>query len=249
MKLLNIKLLAIAFFANGCTHYYYAPNKVNIPGLREQGDARLEAGIGKGWLMIGGDVQGSYAVTDNVGIMVNGALTSSVADWGTDDHRTRSSFIEGGIGYFHPIDTEKKWLFEIYGGGGPAKYRLSYESGPPSYLTTNSFFLQPAFVFTKPGRNVEIGIASRLRGVNFLELKTSGSPLYNSSEIYKLLDAPMKGFWEPTFRFSAGGEKVRFYFSYSLSLGLNQSFVSREIMTFNTGIRFNFNAGSTQPVR
>ena len=75
MKIYSAFISCATALLFGCSPYYYAPNKGNVPNLREKNDLRLDAGFGGGFIMKGTDVQAAYAVTSHFGVMVNGAFT------------------------------------------------------------------------------------------------------------------------------------------------------------------------------
>ena len=250
MKTFQIMLGLLALMLGSCNRYYYSPNKVNIAGLREKNDVRIDAGVGAGWSMMGADLQTAYAVSENIGVMVNGSITQNRADissdWDTD--KTKSAYLEAGIGYFKEIETNNKWLFEIYGGGGRGNYWLKYDSEQKSILTTNRFFIQPAMVYKHPIKNIEFGIASRMAIVkyssNLSTRNTYPYTTYPNSEINDLINEPAKFFWEPSFRLSMGPEKVNFYFSVTPSLSFNQNFINREVVNVSGGVRLTLNASN-----
>lgn len=75
MKIFSALISCVTVILSSCSPYFYAPNKGNVPNLREKNDLRFDAGLGGGFIMKGIDVQAAYPITSHVGIMVNGALT------------------------------------------------------------------------------------------------------------------------------------------------------------------------------
>jgi len=244
MNPMKMIIMVMMLIFSSCNHYYYSHNKANIPGLREKNDMVVDAGIGTGWAMMGAEVQTAYAVGDHFGIMINGSVTQNkeqiAYDWDEEDE-TKSAFIEAGIGYFKNIEANDNWLFEIYGGGGKGSYWLDFEDNRKLNLKMNRFFAQPSMVYTFPNRKIEFGIASRISVATYSTNDLFQNSGNFSNEIYELVTGPAKAFWEPSFRFSAGPGKVKFYFSFTPSLSLNQDFINREIANLNGGIRFIFN--------
>ena len=246
MKTSQLIFVLCVLLLSSCNRYYYSPNKVNIAGLREKNDLRIDAGLGGGWSMIGADVQTAYAIDENIGIMVNGSVTQNRSDFDSelDSDKTKSAYLEAGIGYFKVLEPNNKWVFEIYGGGGRGNYWLEYDNNQKSVLTMNRFFIQPAMVYKHPIKNIELGIASRIAVAKYISNRTKTTYPYShypDNEINDLVNGPADVFWEPSFRLSAGSEKVNFYFSVTPSLNLNQNFLNRELVNLNTGIRFLLN--------
>jgi hypothetical protein len=229
---------------SGCNRYYYAPNKANIPSLREKNDMRVEGGVGSGVMMEGADLQASYAVSKNIGIMVNGAVNQNQSGSGefSEDDRTRSVFYEAGIGYFKEFDENPYWLFEIYGGMGRGSYYIENASVKLPRINQNRFFAQPSISYTHPSKNIEFGIASRMAVVNYLHTPFT----FNSSgsfeqELNELSRYPNKFVWEPSFRFSGGFDLVKFYVSVTPSLSPSRDFAYRDLMNLGLGVRLTFN--------
>lgn len=229
---------------SSCDRYFYAPNKVNIPGLREQGDLNIEAGFSGGFLSEGVELQTSYAIAPSLGIMVNGHLNRSQSDWGTLENREKAMggrFLEAGLGYFREMETNPNWVFEIYGGAGKGSYFLYRDRIQIFTLEKTRYFLQPTFSYKIPRKNIEFGVASR-----FSVAQYSGNPWaipnleYESyrTEITQLLQDKTKVFWEPSFRFSGGGDAVKFNVGVTPSLLLSQYFETRDVVNVNLGVRF-----------
>lgn len=86
----------------------YIPNTLNAPLLSNKGEfqARLNGGIS------GIDPQFSYALTDNIGIMVNGSYNYR----NDSDSYHKHYFIESGAGYYGKLQDAGR--FEVYGGYG-----------------------------------------------------------------------------------------------------------------------------------
>jgi hypothetical protein len=234
---------------SGCNRYYYAPNKANIPSLREKNDMRVEGGFGNGVMMEGADLQASYAVSKNIGIMVNGAVNQNQSGTGnfSETDRTRSVFYEAGVGYFKEFDENPNWLFEIYGGMGRGAYYVENASIRLPQINHHRFFAQPSITYSHPTKNIEFGVASRVAVLHYLNapfaFTTSDTFEQQLNELGK---NPNKFLWEPSFRFSAGFNVVKFYVSYTPSLSPSRYFEFRDIMNLNLGIRLTFN---TRPKR
>src|SRR6056297_213766 len=91
----------------------YIPNMANSPMFSNKGE--FQANIATGTSNF--DAQAAYAITDHIGIMVNGSYGNETNDT-TDDYH-KHSFIEGGLGYFENLGESLR--YEIYGGYGIGK--------------------------------------------------------------------------------------------------------------------------------
>jgi hypothetical protein len=94
-KYLLITNIVLVILFVSCTPPVYLPNSLNTPLLKEKG----ETNIGYNASLGGDDIQISYAISKNIGLMANGTYYSHVFE---DQYRKRK-FGELGIGYFsHP---------------------------------------------------------------------------------------------------------------------------------------------------
>ena len=144
----NIFYFILIITLSSCSTIY-VPNKVNTPLFTNEGDMNASVNIGTSMF----DIQGAYAFSEDMGLMVNGnAINSEDLNYG---------FIETGVGYFDSIS--KRGRVEIYGGGG---------MGNSDGELFSRFFVQPAIGIT--GNIFDGSIAVRLSNVNFLESNENG---------------------------------------------------------------------------
>jgi len=115
------------------------PNSVNAPMLTEKNDFNVSCHAS----FTGLEVQSSYAVAENVGIMVNGHYTPY----------QNLYFAEVGGGYFD--DFGKYGVFEIYGGNGLGRIDPSYGTG--DYI--GRLFIQPGIGVK--GKYIEAAFTTR----------------------------------------------------------------------------------------
>jgi hypothetical protein len=249
MKISTILIFCTTFLLYNCSPYYYAPNKANVPNIREQNDIRLDAGLGGGLVMHGADIQFAYAPLPHFGIMVNSAFTESIQKRYVDNIKrdeTRSNYLEAGLGYFTKLKENNNWVFEIYGGGGKGNYRLWYDVDERARVDMNKYFIQPSLSFTHPRRNIEFSIGSRFSGASHsLKYSTLIDTEYDYD--YRNLRTNIKGplsmYWEPSFRFSGGFKKLKGYVSYTPSLGIfNTNDDGREFVNISLGVRLTLHA-------
>jgi hypothetical protein len=137
--------IIIVLLFSSCKIAYY-PTSYNIPLMKEKGDLQLTGVVGLGNI----ELQSAYAVTDNVGVTINGSFFSETKelnlDTGPRDVTLSYNYLEGGVGYFTPLGGVFK--YEIYGGAGtgmvPADLRNSSFDGTQR-ASRNKLFVQPAF--------------------------------------------------------------------------------------------------------
>ncbi|MBN2486455.1 MAG: hypothetical protein JXB34_10820 [Bacteroidales bacterium] len=147
-RLLLLGILAAVF---SCTPAYI-PNVVNTPLLTEKNDLNLATYTGTS----GFDLQGSYALTDNIGLMINSSMSNRAND--STDNYHRHAFFEVAPGYY--TNYGRIGVVEVYGGYGHGwvdsyysnSYFLSY-----SKANVSRFFIQPGMGLTT---HIFDGIAS-----------------------------------------------------------------------------------------
>jgi hypothetical protein len=138
-NLQKICWLFLSVFVVSCAPLY-VPNVVNSPMLSEKGEVNASIHAGTS----GFDVQTAYAMTDHIGIMINGSFASKDSSTDTDYHEHK--FGEFGCGYFTSIDNV--FRFSTFAGLGMGKANASdtYEFFGDHELTAwgyyNRFFAQ-----------------------------------------------------------------------------------------------------------
>jgi hypothetical protein len=145
MKKVQIYVLGIvSIYLSSCAPAY-VPNVINTPMLSNKGEFQASVHSGTS----GVDPQFAYAVTDNIGIMLNGSFMNRVdtaEDYG-DFHKHQ--FYEVGIGYYKKIGQFGR--FETFGGYGFGKIKTNFDSNLwewSSDVRTNRYFIQPAIGFS-----------------------------------------------------------------------------------------------------
>jgi len=133
-----ITLAVLTYFIQSCVPAY-VPNVVNAPLLSNQGELQVAIHTGTA----GNDPQIAYAVTENIGLMLNGSFANRTSD--STDNFHKHNFLEFGGGYFDNIGTSGR--FEVYGGFGMGNLNAFYNNSLfSSYeqVTNNRLFIQPA---------------------------------------------------------------------------------------------------------
>jgi hypothetical protein len=166
MKKITTLVACTMIVLYGCSPYYYAPNKGNVPNMRERNDIRLDAGLGGGLVMNGADIQFAYAPLSHFGMMVNGALTTSkysVSNYDIDHSETKSHYLEAGLGYFTKLKENTNWVFEVYGGVGKGEFKSWYSVDEYALVGMKKYFIQPSLSFTHPADTLNLVLARGFR--------------------------------------------------------------------------------------
>lgn len=201
---INFKLalatLAVLWLSSCKTAYY--PTTHNSPMLNNKGEFQISGILGTGNL----ELQTAYAITNNIGIMVNGSYFNEDREIKIDDEVSEitltHNLIEAGMGYFTKFGGLGK--FEVFAGGGvgnvPANYReITYVFDGTQTDKMTKFFVQPS-----------VGIGS-----DFLDF--SGGVRISGITMNKQLVV----FAEPELSIKLGYKNVRFVASMGLSLPVN----------------------------
>lgn len=153
------------FFLNGCAPAYI-PNVINTPLLTNKGE--VQASVNGG--IAGFDPQFAYAITDDLGIMINGSFENRTSDSTDNYHKHR--FGEIGLGYYGNPGGIIRW--EAFAGYGIGSIRSHFEdSFFEEYSSANiqRVFLQPAVGLTTDV--LDFGLASRFVMVNVYQRSVS----------------------------------------------------------------------------
>ncbi|MBN1694331.1 hypothetical protein JW879_02880 [candidate division WOR-3 bacterium] len=142
-KYLSVTSVALFIFFVSCVPPVYIPNSLNTPLLKGKG----EAGVGYNQSFAGHDFQTSYAISNSIGLMINGTYFSNVYE----NHHRKHKFAELGIGYLS--DSNKYFVGEIYIGAGLGSNLINEGIfnlfGPDEEVNVNAsyirLFLQPVF--------------------------------------------------------------------------------------------------------
>ena len=220
----------------------YTPNMQNVPLLKEKNEVRATVGFS--------DYQAAYALTNNIGIMVNGqykkptwTLTSGSTEY---KYESKKTLIEGGAGYFKPLG--KNGIFETYAGGGMGSvtFDRSYSdtTGGPSTsfdkysAKTTRYFIQPSIGLSI--ENLDFAFSTRFVSLKFSNIDTAG---YTPNGLFEQdlsdLDKTTYMFIEPALILRLGWKYVKFHFQALLSLPLNSEPINFVPFSVNFGIHIN----------
>ncbi len=116
----------------------YVPNVINTPMLSNAGEVQLSVSSASS----GFDPQFAAAITDHVGIMLNGSFSNRRYE-DSDEYR-KHKFFEVGVGYYRKIKENVR--FETFGGYGFGKVQTNrdYFFWPRNEgINLRRFFIQP----------------------------------------------------------------------------------------------------------
>jgi len=195
------------------------PNTINTPLLTNNGEIQVALNAG----LSGFDPQATYAISDNIGVMLNGSFADRTSDSSDNFHKHR--FLEIAPGYYQTIGNSGR--FEVFGGYGFGRLQAEYESlwMSRSDVNSNRIFLQPTI-----GAVTDIfdgSLSTRFVLVTLHEDDTRNSGL----------------FFEPVLTGKLGYKNIKGIMQFGLSLPLNSDEIQFEFqpLLFSIGLQFTIN--------
>jgi hypothetical protein len=237
-KTIILIILSTCFFTQSC-RTVYSPSTANVPLFQEKGETRIN--------VYPSAVQAAYALTDNIGVMVNGqyrnsntTVTTSINGGTATEQKikTTNTGAEIGIGYFK--SSERNSTIEIYGGIGIPSVNIKDETTGATTGTYKAsgikFFIQPSFGHVSNG--FDIAFTPRFTAVKFGDPTTTYSAKqltdYNLAEV----NTSMFMFLEPMFTFRAGKNAIKLQLQTGVSLNLGKKNINSQLFTGNIGLAF-----------
>jgi hypothetical protein len=200
--------LALMLIINGCAPAY-VPNVINTPLLSNKGEIQAALHTGAS----GTDPQFAYAITDNIGIMLNGSFANRTSDTTADFHKHQ--FVELGTGYY--TNFGERGRFETFGGFGYGKLQAEFNNSlwnSTSDVNSSRLFIQPSIGVTT--NMFDGSLSSRIVMVNMHQAS-------NKSTGY---------FIEPVLTGKVGSRYVKAVFQFGLSLPLNSENIAFNYQPF-----------------
>ncbi|MBL4715786.1 MAG: hypothetical protein JKX95_04045 [Bacteroidia bacterium] len=240
----QIFLLAILAMLGSSCKIMYKPNMMNVPLFKEKGEIVANVGVK--------NFQGAYAVTENIGVMVNGyydkggwEASTSDTTFGTSltQYTTKRSLIEGGAGYFKSINDQIVAEVFVGGGLGQSSWDLSgYENGAP-VGTPNVYTASYLKIFAQPSVGIKQDIVDFIFTTRFVFLKFSNIETnYSQSQlVFENLDGievPSYLFLEPALTLRVGYKWVKFHMQMGYSAKLTNDDLNTQTLMFNTALHF-----------
>jgi hypothetical protein len=245
MKKINSLIFLPALLLCSCTHYYYVPIAQNVPLFREKNELHLSGSYGVGEYSSGIEVQTSYSLPYNIGLMAN-YMHVRGGDVSDKDYG-KGNYFEGAIGYYKPLE-KFEGVFEMYGGIGGGKEQHEYSSrhfdqweyyytyDGSSDMSLSKLFVQPSFGLTLD--MFDVALSTRLCRVAFTDINNY---VTDSLEVKKVnyLSDKSHYFIEPALTVRAGWKyaKFQFQFAYIGYLG-HREYNFYEDLHFSAGLYF-----------
>lgn len=205
----------ILYIGWGCGQQYYTPNAVHQPMLTQKGEARLSGGLALGDQTQGIDIQTAYAVSNKIGLMVNGFITN--AD-GKYDKRG-GWLVEAGVGRYKKLG---KWGYaDVYGGLGRGQVNnLIVNDTLGNFISQSGIGFVRAFVQPSIGIHTtyfDMGFAVRCVGMRYSTFTRPEAPnYYNFVEYYSISQRGFIGY-EPAIMLRGGFKRIQFQSQLGLS--------------------------------
>ncbi len=143
-------------------HYYYAPNTLQIPVLREKGDAIIGAGLARTGSYTGVEAQGVYSPIRYGAVMVSFLESGSRQVRNNRQEGAASRFGELGFGAYEAFERGSASLFA---GVGQGNVYNAYGGNKYSDFTVRRWFIQPGIAYKNKG--FRGGVALRLSRISF----------------------------------------------------------------------------------
>jgi hypothetical protein len=195
---LTIILIILIMILNSCAPAYI-PNVVNAPMLQKKGDIQLNLNTG----ISGFDPQTSYAISNNIGIMLNGSFSKWNSN-STENFR-RHNFVEIGGGYFKGFGDIG--IFETYTGAGFGNISANYENE----LWSDNIKLNNMRLFVQSG----IGISTNIIDACF-------SPRFTYVKLYQNSNSEYSFFIEPVISIKLGYKYIKAVLQAGLALPIQK---------------------------
>lgn len=167
----------LGVFLSSCSqHYFYAPNTLHLPTVREKGDATIEASLNGSNQIKGGELRAAYCPLNNTSVMLNYMYMKGSFERYTfftfptpppEQHSGRGFITDLGITRNFPISEYS--MFTLTAGGSLGRSVNDYSRGRTATLNFNRLFVQPAIVST--GKLADFGIGLRFSRLHFYDGK------------------------------------------------------------------------------
>lgn len=226
--LLPILLVALAF--TSCKTGYVA-NSVNAPMLSQKGEFQASALYGTSML----NVQTAYAVTDKLGMMINGNFHYKEYEDNWDP--TNILYVESGyfaeLGVGYSLVKANNFQFDLYGGLGGGRIK-SLETGGSYYDMdgyNGRFFIQPTLGLVH--KIVEISFVPR---ISYVQVHNTN---INPDEVLRDI------FFEPHAVFKVGFKNVKFLsqMGFIIPTPLIDQSVGANPFSLSIGIQYSLGGG------
>jgi hypothetical protein len=202
---------------SACSPVYYVPNSHNVPILQSRGDGSIAARAST----LGVEVQGAYAISDHIGLMVNGAGGHQVNESQQNPGSGDQVFLEAGVVNFHSFG---RFVWENYAllGVGHVKNDLEWtvrdSPGTTGKIEADfvRFGVQPSLAWRS--RHFDAIASLRLSGLKHSNV--SGNLVFDHTNQVSYLDSIGNQFLlEPALTIRAGRDPLKL----SLQMGTSRN--------------------------
>ncbi|MBE0661327.1 MAG: hypothetical protein IH597_02570 [Bacteroidales bacterium] len=201
----------------------YIPNVINAPLLSNAGEVQLTVYTATS----GFDPQFALALSDNIGIMLNGSF-DEITYQDSDDYR-KHKFFEMGAGYYKKLN--ENFRFETFGGYGfgtiqadGSNYQWISQWDSHTAINSKRFFFQPAVGATF--QPIEFCFSARIVHLRLTQKdRSSQSMFFEPAVTGKLIYKRLRGVMQLGFSLPVGSYDLALeYQPVMLSLGLGVNF-------------------------
>ncbi len=237
MKTIAIAGLLSTLLLTACSPKFYTPNTQNVPMIRSRGQTNLTL-AGNGNQV---EFQGAYGVSDAIAIQASGGLFIP-KDLDNGDGGS-GRFIEGGVGYYRPINDH--FVFETYAlaGYGHVENHMPSTTGTHPGTTGDisanllRLSLQPSFGYTS--RYFSVAASTRVGMLNYSNI--TGDLIFDNESQTDYLTTNRSGvLLEPALTIRGGLEKIKLQVQAGYSFNLSNSTFRQDNSFLTVGLNFNF---------
>lgn len=199
-----------------CNRYYYQPNAVNAPMLKDKNDIKLAIAGNLGADELDGmettngsiNFQAAYSPVKYIGLMTN--FTNYRYSFQEEDPSTgkvdaHASLFEGAVGGYYPLiekDNGLKLVADTYVGYGGGKLKSDVN------MDFNRLFIQPGINLTFPF--FDVGVAARISGIKYTNFDQNGmSAEYINSQNLQDITTDRHFFFEPALTMRGGYKFIK----------------------------------------
>lgn len=211
-------LILLVLILSGCAPTY-VPTTINTPLLthRKEFQAAIYAGSS------GFDPQLAYAITDHIGVMLNGSFKDTKSDSSENFHK--HNFVELGIGYY--LRFVGKGRFEVFGGYGLGNLQARTDNS----IFNNTSDVKLNRIFIQPGVGMITDLLDLSFATRFVIVGVNQDPFKYT-----------RSFLEPAATARLGYKKFKFAAQIGYSIPLNSTdLVDYQPFMFSLGIHTRLN--------
>ncbi len=234
MRCLLLYVFVVILFAS-CNPIYYIPKTQNVPLLSEKGE--FNGSFQFNFIQI--ELQGAYALTNDVGILVNTGI------YPLSSNGTMGKYADVGIGYFTRLSEESDFMFETYGLYGIGNINNIFPATVNDYPNTtgnldvimHQYGIQPAIAYKR--KNIEVAFSTKYSYLNYGKIKGSLIHKHEDQNQY-IQDHRTNILLEPAFTFRFGFNSIKFTNQIGRSFNLNHPDFKQDRLFATGGIIITF---------